>query len=443
MKKVMLLLIAGLAVVVPAQANLLVNGDFEDGPIGEINVVGLPGWEFWAGQYTLYHHSDTERTLDEKACAIFWTDAGVGQYFDAEAGVEYTLGVSMLSSTSTDTYNGQPANMYGKDDVLSVEWYDGSGVIIGQTIEVDRFEGGVDPDDVWTLISGNVVAPAGAAQGMLVISQVVTDASNNGGGAHFDNAFVVKAGQATSPSPADGATVSTELDTISWQNAAETATVDVWFGTVGEPNSLIADDIAAETLSLSAPPIGSAITLASGEVYEWKVDSKDSSGNVVEGTWWTFNTGNMAPIADAGEDQYIWLENGQAQVILTGSVQDDGMTEGYTVSWSLDAAESDPATTVVIDPNDVETTTVTIDGEGWYTLKFTADDGMYTDEDFVAIGVYDSPCTAAKEDPADPYNNYPNGLHGDLDGDCDTDLDDFAILAATWLDCMSPKMGCL
>jgi hypothetical protein len=61
----------------------------------------------------------------------------------------------------------------------------------------------------------------------------------------------------------------------------------------------------------------------------------------------------------------------------------------------------------------------------------------------VNVGVYVDACEAANADPADMPTKYPNGQHGDIDGDCDVDMTDFAILASTWLDCMSAKLGCI
>lgn len=244
------------------------------------------------------------------------------------------------------------------------------------------------------------------------------------------------AGKAQSPDPADDSVVTPDLDEIAWENDKDAVTVDVWFGKVGEPNVMIIDgqDVSSATLSASG------IDIVSDAEYVWRVDTNNST-ETIQGSWWTFNTGNNAPIADAGVDQYIWLVDGEATVVLNGSVDDDGKTAGYTVLWTLDAMEGDPETTVAIDPNTAEVTTVTINNTGWFTLKLEADDTMFTDADTMNIGVYGSPCEAAIADPLDSYNAY--GLHGDIDGDCDTDLADFAILASTWLDCMSAKMGCL
>lgn len=248
------------------------------------------------------------------------------------------------------------------------------------------------------------------------------------------------AGKALSPNPADGEVVTPDLDVLSWENAQDAVTVDVIFGVVGEPNAVIIDDQLVDSVVLSG--LIPSIDIVSDKVYEWRVDTYNGT-EVTEGTWWTFNTGNNAALPSPGPDQYIWLDGGVAVTTLDGNVTDDGKTPGYTVLWTLDAMESDPATSVIIDPNDAEITTVTIDNTGWYTFKIETNDGLATASAIIHVGVYGSPCEAATQDPEDIYNDYVAGEHGDINGDCKTDLADFAILASTWLDCMTPKLGCL
>ena len=82
-----------------------------------------------------------------------------------------------------------------------------------------------------------------------------------------------------------------------------------------------------------------------------------------------------------------------------------------------------------------------IDDTGWFYFDFTVSDDVGSASDTVNIGVYVDACTAANEDPDDIPATYPDG-HGDIDGDCDTDLEDFALLAGSWLECMSDKLDC-
>ena len=167
-----------------------------------------------------------------------------------------------------------------------------------------------------------------------------------------------------------------------------------------------------------------------------------------EGAVWTFTTTNDdPPVVDAGPDQYLWLDmvdgDGDPCMVtftLAGQVTDDGESP-VTTLWSLDYSEQDPATVVTIINDAALTTDVTIDGTGLYTFQLDVEDAYTPDDDQVTVIVYGTACDAAKGDPDDIAATYPNE-HGDIDGDCDTDLDDFAILAASWLDCMSDKIVC-
>ena len=180
----------------------------------------------------------------------------------------------------------------------------------------------------------------------------------------------------------------------------------------------------------------------SEKYYFWQVNCTDPSLGTTEGFVWSFNTGDVPPEPNAGADQYVWLEDGSVTFTLSGTVKDDNKSP-VTTNWSLDYSETDPATTVTIDEPNALTTTVTIDNTGWFEFLLTAeDDNIGVGEDTMNVGVYSSVCEAAKEDPTDRYSNYPGGFNGDIDGDCDTDLFDFAILALTWLDCMSEKLPC-
>ncbi|MHC4906276.1 MAG: hypothetical protein ACYTEN_10680, partial [Planctomycetota bacterium] len=55
----------------------------------------------------------------------------------------------------------------------------------------------------------------------------------------------------------------------------------------------------------------------------------------------------------------------------------------------------------------------------------------------VRAGVYGTCAEAVTEDPDDPWDTT-----GDIDGDCDKDLADFALLAADWLGCNAAKTAC-
>jgi hypothetical protein len=478
MNKLCLVIILGacLTVVAPTAANFLLNNGFEDGEIGQISIVGLPGWEHWGSDS--WHHSDSERTIEEKAIALFWVLSGVGQTFDAndvEGSGKYAVGVEFLSSTTTDTYNGKPANMWGKDDIVSIQWYSeyygynnssnvqiitGSETIdtdyddVPDAVEVDRFEGGETIDepeeleDVWVLKGDVVQAPPGAVMGRLIITQHLRpghNASSHGGGAHIDETFVVPAEQARVPNPRDGAIASLATNELSWvqpepADPADTVICSVYFACLSdsEPNRLIAEgDINSVTLS----EVG--ITLEGGKEYHWAVDCYDTgTGITTEGPrWWEFTAGNGPPEVSV-EDSYIWLtmDDGDSDpnsVVfqLTADVTDDGQpSDTLNYKWEMTEADSSVPTIQWMDPNTIEAPRVKFSATGSWRFELTVDDTVLTGSDEGQVIVYDSACEAAKGDPADVM------LTSDINQDCQANIEDLLAILDSWLECMSDKL---
>jgi hypothetical protein len=290
----------------------------------------------------------------------------------------------------------------------------------------------------------------------------------------YDNASIRLLGmqKALFPIPTVGNNgVAPASDVLSWMNPAplknpsDIIRCDVWFRSsatpLADPNLVpsqpgaqkIVSNEAINSVDLSALP--TPITLQQDYYYYWKVNVIDpnNGGNpiVTNGFTWSFRTGDAPPYnVNAGADKYVWLTmndgtptDGKVTFTLTGSYTDDGKSP-VTTLWALDAAQTqtDPATVVTITNPNALTTTVTIDNTGWFFFNFTATDTAGAGVDTVNVGVYVDACEAANADPADIPTKYPNG-HGDIDGDCDVDLSDFAILAETWIDCMSAKMDCV
>ena len=204
---------------------------------------------------------------------------------------------------------------------------------------------------------------------------------------------------------------------------------------------MVANDITAESLDLS----DAGYTLQAGKYYYWAVHITDPEIGVVKGFDWHFLATGDAPPKDvsAGADQYVWLVGGTKQFTLTGTYTDDGKSP-VTVEWAdlSNPLEQAPGTTVTINNPNSATTTVDVDGDGWFLFSFTVADAVGSGTDTVNVGVYVDACAAAYADPSDIPAKYPDG-NGDINGDCKTDLNDFAILVQTWLDCMSEKLGCM
>lgn len=137
--------------------------------------------------------------------------------------------------------------------------------------------------------------------------------------------------RATTPVPAPYASVSaTETTQVSWatpepNNVGETVTCDVYFGTT-EPNALL-ENYGLSLLEADVTDGNADLpALSQYTTYYWAVNIKDSSfpDRVVPGYVWAFDTNNVAPVVDAGPDQYVWLTKA---VVNTGPVDDTYMRD--------------------------------------------------------------------------------------------------------------------
>lgn len=260
----------------------------------------------------------------------------------------------------------------------------------------------------------------------------------------FDNLKIGVSGgtPALLPVPIVGAGIDPANNVISWTNPEGAVSADVYLlesateltnpvSQLIQPGNLIADDTTAQSLTVPS--------IKANRYYYWAVDVDTGA----LGSIWSFQTFD-GPVSDvnAGGDQYLWLEAGSKTFTLNGAYSDDGESN-VTVEWTntTAAADTDPATSVVIaDPTSL-TTEVTVDNTGWFEFTLTVTDAVSSVADQVNVGVYVDACAAAKADPGDIAATYPNG-HGDINGDCKTDMRDLALLAESWVECMSPKLGC-
>ncbi len=243
--------------------------------------------------------------------------------------------------------------------------------------------------------------------------------------------------------PTNGATVSTNLPELIWlrpepQHPGELLPVlcDVYFG---DPN--ISFDKIESRLDGDSTANFTPKPLLSYTTYYWKVDCYDPNNGeeiLIEGPLWSFDTGNIPPVAWAGDDKVARLSEITVSVPLDdATVDDDGLPTGSTLTqlWTV---ESQPAgSTVVFTPDDgnpvqsaAVNPTVAIDATGTYVLRLTADDEDMTHYDQVTI---EAPsCESIKQDGFQ--------LPGDIDGNCNVDLADLAALAADWAGCNDPQV---
>lgn len=443
-QKKVTILITALALIGSATAgNLLTNPGFED-PAGT-------GWTQWWGGNSNRHVTDPI-DLSDYCAGVWWDDDGIFQGIDVGPG-KYVFGGELSHGTLG---NGRLAVIQAEiGDGVSTWWT--QQIVIGQT----------DPLDTWLSGTGdNIIDNTAAGATHISINLLLLDpVPHTGVGiARYDNIYlapVIYLYQAKNPVPADGASVPVSLDVLSWDNPdpnspSDTITSDVWFyesssPTLSDPGLLgqIADDITAESVTLSA--LVPSISLTDNMYYFWRVDCTDpnSGGNpaTTQGEIWRFSTGDVPPVPEAGPTQYLWLDmddgDGNPMTVtfdLNGSfVEEDGKSP-VTTLWSLDYSEQDPATTIDIDDPNALTTSVVIDGTGLFRFLLHAEDAVGFGEDTTDVYVYGTACEAAQGDPDDHYQTYE--FVGDTNNDCIIDMVDLANVAATWLDCLSDKLGC-
>jgi len=115
--------------------------------------------------------------------------------------------------------------------------------------------------------------------------------------------------------------------------------------------------------------------------------------------------GNKPPVAEAGDEQTVWLsQEGSVSITLTGSVADiDGSPIGeVTRLWQKVAGPGE----AVIETPTAEETVVVINAPGLYTFSLTADDGQFRHTDEVIIDVW-------------PFEDTGLIVHLPLDGNTD------------------------
>jgi Carbohydrate binding module (family 35)/K319L-like, PKD domain len=246
---------------------------------------------------------------------------------------------------------------------------------------------------------------------------------------------------ASDPVPEDHLQVDTSLTEICWtspepETSGDTITSDVYFGTTVPNLSLTGyglSQIASRTAATCLP-----VSVSLNEIYYWVVNSYDPHGGspegsgevLTEGELWDFNTLNGPPEVDAGMYQVFWLTD-KSVISLDGTVTDDGFPYGIlTYSWKQMTGPL-----VLIDPNDVEETSVTLTEPGNYKFALTANDADAEITDVVEFVVFNNPCEAAQSQSGFKLPN------GDINKDCFEDISDLAKFAADWLECVDPS-GC-
>ncbi|MFC1764555.1 hypothetical protein ACFL6U_21115 [Planctomycetota bacterium] len=232
------------------------------------------------------------------------------------------------------------------------------------------------------------------------------------------------------PIPDDGATVPDEPIQLQWTLPESTSpggiiTCDVWFGTNPEveTNSRVVVRKTIESVTVS---------LAPDTHYYWAIDLYDSSFSTTDpfylGPIFTFNTMNMAPVVNAGDDIATWLADGPRMIQLNGVVSDeDGRPGPPTLTWTVIAEPNEFNPARISDPLAVNPT-VAVSESGLYTLQLEASDGELTTVDTLDIVVYADACEHAANQAGFEW------IPGDINHDCVVDERDQAIMLEHWLE---------
>jgi len=231
------------------------------------------------------------------------------------------------------------------------------------------------------------------------------------------------------PNPPDGATVRAGLIQLQWtlpepNEPGGLVTCNVYFGTDPnvDANPKVVNRQAVTSVSVTLKPL---------TTYYWAVDPFDDSISTTDpiylGPIFTFNTFNMAPVVEAGEDIDTWIAGGPREVQLEGIVTDAGGPGPLTLLWTM-VQEPDESNPAQISDSTVANPAVTVTVPGTYILQLHADDGEYTAVDTVQIIVYADACEHASNQEGFEW------IPGDVNHDCVVDELDQAIMMEHWLE---------
>lgn len=431
-KKISLMLMASAVICAAWADNLVINGDFEQLP-------GGTGWTQWWGGNSNRYVGDPLNPANHCA-GVWWHDDGIFQTIPIGRG-KYEVGGKLMTTQGMVNRNGVIRVGYGPVE------YD-LAIVPGDAVNTWYFKSGI--------IDNSSVPYATTLTLNLMMANTGTPPS---GIVFYDEIYVGPVGiskQAKFPHPYNGEQlVPPSTDVLRWTNPLPYNPAESINSTVylekddGDPNfqsAPIAVGLTTNYITLSS--LG--ISLQPNSKYYWRVDSTDPNNGVpqlTQGSIWSFSTvDDKPPVVNAGADKYLWLpmDDGDGDptkvtFILDGTLTDDGKSP-VNLLWELIYSEQDPATVVNITAPTQEDTVVTINGTGFYRFRFNANDAYFHAEDVVEVIVYSTACEAAHGDPADHYHTYP--FVGDVNNDCLVNMADLAIMAATWLDCVSDKLGC-
>ncbi len=178
----------GVNLAIPQEAQLLVNGHFEDGDVASLSS-GVPGWMHWGGS-TGAHHEEQEACFGQKGMKLWWNSSGMWQDFTATPDATYTYSVQVMNWTGDTSANNW-------DFQIEAEFYDAGNTQLA-AVPVGHFDAATEPVDTWVKIGGAITAPTRTAYGRVVIRLTGWN-SGVGGAIYFDNVSVIASSQPKGP----------------------------------------------------------------------------------------------------------------------------------------------------------------------------------------------------------------------------------------------------
>jgi|GEM_PF-4914100 len=325
--------------------------------------------------------------------------------------------------TTTAGHSGTSLNWVFDNSNIRVGT-NGNGIETGKT-----FHGYIDDVAIW-----NQILPTSAATFMW----------NGGTGRTADTADGLRS---YDPIPGHRSVGNAGTTKLQWRNATGLASsmCNVFFSTVRDdlidPNTNITKRPGDKRIAyhvMGTPGSLSEATLPDplpeADVYYWRVDTLNTNypvdPNIYAGPVWQYSVTNAVPQVDAGPDRYTYPAAGTIQI--SGTVTDDGLPSGATVTCTWKDSGGTPITTNVVQVDNTYTCTATVpvgavDTVTTYTLvgNDTTGDGS----DSILVTVKATPCAAAKANPTYVKNR------GDVDDDCFVTFKDYALVLNTWNQC--------
>jgi len=417
-----------------ARAELFQNTSFE------ANDDGWP--DEWSAWYYYYAYMDVEVDPCEAHSGNNYLDVSaysgniyMYQSAQGQAGRDYTVSVWAKDDGSTFS---DPCNLAVR---LTLEFWDG----LDPSMQISKTWVDRHITDSWAEYSYTLTAPATTATviGLLEVTNYYDETDLL---VHLDDASL-KSIDAWGPNPAYDSTVPpADVSKLEW-NVSEltqgSVTFDVWYddGSGGGLTKII-DDTTDTDVNLPA-------ALSDYQDYFWRVDTTDNTGTYT-GLLWQFDTGNIAPVVEAGDWKYVWLnmDDGfdsdpcSVTVQLNASYTDDGKpgpVDPCEIRWAVSSVGDWSSN----DPNHILNPVIKMYDKVGYQVTFTVPDGEDEGTGNMWINVSENGCTAAYEkeedDSADEFDWTP--FPGDRNIDCEVNLEDLAIATADWLKCN--RLDCL